>query len=905
MSAQFHFDDAARTPEPGDNAAVATLRLEAGQIIESGGELLELSHTVLEGHRFATVRIAAGEPLLSWGLPFGHALRDIEPGEYVCNAKILDALAVRDVGFALPASPNFSDDSLDPYHLDERAFTPADSPAPHEERPMFQGYYRGDARVTGTRNHLVLLGVNSRAASFVKAMEERLVGLVDEYPNVDGLVAVAHTEGGAPDRPNNLEYLLCTLAGFVVHPNVGAVIAVDAPGGYVTNALLEEYLRDKGYPAGEDGAPLVYSHLASGYSEAMAAVEAQVRQLLPVANEAERSERPVSELKIALQCGGSDAFSGISGNPLAGVVAREIVRYGGSANLAETDELIGAEPYVLARVRDLDTARRFLAAIERFKERVGWHGQTAEGNPSGGNNYRGLYNIAIKSIGAARKKDPSTRLDAVIEYGERMTTPGYYFMDSPGNDLESVAGQVASGCNLIYFVTGNGSITNFPFVPTVKIVTTTGRYNLLSRDMDVNAGRYLDGVPMEELARETLDLTIGTASGARTLGERAGHTQTSIWRDWAQSDGGMLGELLNEPEPDGEPLPVAAEGSPPPPFEWTAFRGARGVSADRVALVLPTSLCSGQVSRIIAARLNEHDLGAGRVTRFVALPHTEGCGVSAGSTERLYTRTLLGHGTHPYVRYCLLLEHGCEKTHNDYLRAQLEARGLDPDLFGWASVQLDGGIAKVMDKVGNWFETQMEDDEPLSRVPAGLGDVSLALASVGDLPEPAAEAFGAIARWIAGAGGTVVVAENDGMIASAAFAHATFGDAEPRRTIAHGERPDTPGLHVMEAPTHHWVETATGLVGGGVQAMLAHTAGGVLQSHRLVPLLQMSADPATCDRYRDDLDLALAPDGPPEGWATDLLGLLARTLSREYTPRLHAAGNTDMQFTRGLLGVSM
>ncbi|MEJ7653193.1 MAG: UxaA family hydrolase [Chloroflexia bacterium] len=125
-----------------------------------------------------------------------HALRDIEPGEYVCNAKILDALAVRDVGFALPASPNFSDDSLDPI-TSTNAPSPADSPAPHEERPMFQGYYRGDARGTGTRNHLVLLGVNSRAASFVKAMEERLVGLVDEYPNVDGLVAVAHTGGRA------------------------------------------------------------------------------------------------------------------------------------------------------------------------------------------------------------------------------------------------------------------------------------------------------------------------------------------------------------------------------------------------------------------------------------------------------------------------------------------------------------------------------------------------------------------------------------------------------------------------------------------------------------------------------------------------------------------------------------
>ncbi len=150
-------------------------------------------------------------------------------------------------------------------------------------------------------------------------------------------------------------------------------------------------------------------------------------------------------------------------------------------------------------MRDLATARKFLNIIARFKERAAWHGHTAEGNPSGGNKYRGLYNIVLKSIGAAMKKNPDVRLDYVIDYGERMTQGGYYFMDSPGNDLESIAGQVASGSNLIFFITGNGSVTNFPFVPTIKIVTTTERYRLLSYDMDVNAGAYLDGAPMDDL----------------------------------------------------------------------------------------------------------------------------------------------------------------------------------------------------------------------------------------------------------------------------------------------------------------------------------------------------------------------------------------------------------------------
>lgn len=238
-----------------------------------------------------------------------------------------------------------------------------------------------------------------------------------------------------------------------------------------------------------------------------------MRNWLDEINSTERTPESLKHLKIALQCGGSDAFSGISVNPLASWVAREVIRYSGSANLAETDELIGAEPYVLDKVSSEETAQKFLATIERFKERAAWHGHSAEVNPSGGNKYRGLYNIVLKSIGVAMKRHPDVRLDHVIAYSEPMEQPGYYFMGSPGNDLESIARQVAAGYNMIFFVTGNGSITNSPFAPTIKFVTMSERYRLLSRDMDVNSGAYLDGTPMDELWQETFDLTVRVASG--------------------------------------------------------------------------------------------------------------------------------------------------------------------------------------------------------------------------------------------------------------------------------------------------------------------------------------------------------------------------------------------------------
>ncbi|MEW6636771.1 MAG: UxaA family hydrolase, partial [Actinomycetota bacterium] len=854
------FEEVARLPAPGDNAAIAVRTLDAGTRVAFEGSVFTIAHTVLEGHRFAVRRIGEGEELLSWELPFGAATKEIQPGEYLCNAKILRVLKERRVGFDLPPEPNFRDDPLLPYALDETGFRPGEQVSLLSERRSFMGYARGAGRGVGTRNYVVILGVNSRTGSYAKALERRLDGLADACENVSGIVAVAHTEGGEERAPNNLELLLRTLAGFMVHPNVGAVLAVDDGYGAVTNAALRRYAVEHGYPL--DDVPHEFMTLRGSFEASLRRGEEIVRGWLGRVDEARRTGQPLSGLKIALQCGGSDAFSGISANPLAGWVAKEVIRHGGSANLAETDELIGAERYVLRNVRDLETARRFLDTVERFKERVSWHGHTAEGNPSGGNNYRGLYNIAIKSIGAARKKDPEVRLDRVIGYAERMDEPGFYFMDSPGNDLESIAGQVASGANMIFFTTGNGSITNFPFVPTIKFVTTTGRYELLSKDMDVNAGAYLDGEPMEELGRKTFGLTLRAASGERTVGERAGHSQVSIWRDWRQTGPTNLARIRNAPEPDGEPLPVRAR-SARGDLAFEAVRTEGGYAADRLALIMPTSLCAAQISLRIAERLNGRGLGGGKVSRFVALPHTEGCGVSGGSAEDLYARTVLGYLSHPLVGIALLLEHGCEKTHNDYFRARLAERGLDPQRFGWASIQLDGGIERVVRRVEGWFEERLEEMGEMEAEPVGPGHLRLGLHAAGPVSDAAARGMAGLTLAVVGTGGTVVVPERTALLSSPAYLDAVLGETPARPTLAYGQAAQRPGLHVMRAPTDHWLETATGLGATGVEVMLAHVAERPLQAHRMVPLLQTSSNPATLEDCGEDLDVAL--EGDPSG----------------------------------------
>ena len=924
MANQYDFEAVGRVPTAEDNVAIATRRIEAGSEIAHQGGLLVVPYTILEGHRFAVMVIPEGEPLLSWGLPFGIAVAEIRPGDYVCNQRILEALAMRRVDFALPKHPNFRD-RITRHVLDEAALQPGAQVPRYNHDRFFRGYHREGGRGVGTRNYIVVMGITSRTSSYARALVNRFQGLGAKYKNINGVVAVTHTEGGENDTPNNLEMLVRALAGFTVHPNVGAILAVDYGSEALTNQMLQRYMDENDYPL--KYVQHQFLSIAGGFDESLDRGEAIVGGWLEPVNSMERIEQPLSHLKIALQCGGSDAFSGVSGNPLAAYVAKEVIRYGGAANLAETDELIGAEPYMLQNVRDFETARRFLEVIERFKERAGWHGHTAEGNPTGGNNFRGLYNIVIKSIGAAMKRDPEVRLDEVIEYGERMLTPGYYFMDSPGNDLESIAGQVAAGCNMIFFVTGNGSITNFPFVPTIKIVTSTGRYQLLRKDMDVNAGAYQDGTPMEELGREMLGLSVDIASGRASVGESAGHSQVSIWRNWRQVGPVDPKKVLPEEPPNGKPIPIRVK-APPVHLTFEAILTGNDHRSDQIGLILPTSLCSGQIAQMMADRFNQKGLGREKgISRFVALFHTEGCGVSGGDSEEIYTRTLIGHLTHPIVALGLLLEHGCEKTHNDYIRHALSEREVSPERYGWASVQLDGGIDSVVRKVEDWFRTSLESARPPNHAQVGLKDFRIAVMTRGNVTKSAALSLAYFTQTLVGAGATVIVPANDTLIGSTVYwesllrtvggqagvatSDATHQSASPKgqptkSTLAYGERITKPGLHIMETPTDHFVETLTGLGATGVDLMLAHVVGHSLQAHRMIPLIQVTTDESTESIYREDMDVVPShPDCRQRDFSEEMTEIVLRVASRLYTPKLYGRGNTDFQFTRGLLGISM
>jgi altronate dehydratase len=867
----FIFEEVARLPGAGDNAAIALRTLLAGSRILIRQLVFEFAHTILEGHRFAVHRIRKGERLLSWGLPFGLALRDVEPGEYLCNERILRVLAARGLGTGLPKQPNFEDYRL-PYSLDETRFRPGAQAVTSGPPRTFEGFRRG-ARGAGTRNYIIILGVNSRVGPFVRRVAAEFQNVRAEFPNIDGVAAIEHTEGGSASRPFNLDLTLRTLAGFFAHPNVAAVLVVDDGSAPLSNAALGAFLQThrENYPA--DILIREFFSVGKSFSAAQRSAARKVKSWLPRVNACARESLPLEHLKIGLQCGGSDAFSGISANPLAGILSRELVARGGSANLAETDELIGAESWVLQNVRDLHTAKRFLERTDRFQKWAALHGHSAEGNPSGGNMYRGLYNITIKSIGAARKKDPATRLDYVIDFAEPMTAPGFYFMDSPGNDLESIAGQVASGCNLILFATGNGSITNFPFVPTIKVMTTTARFDLVRNEMDFNAGRYLDGEPLESLGSEAFEFMLRVVSGERTAGEKAGHSQVQLWREWRQHANGPKA-LGNEETSVSDPELTRDDDAALAQAAKTLMNTA---PTEKVALVLPASLCSGQVALMIARKLNAASHNG--FTRAVALPHTEGCGNSGGESERLFLRTMSGYLAHPLVSRALLLEHGCEKTHNDRFRNAIREAGLTETDFGFASVQLDGGIDRAITKVVHWFDTAPSAPSRIS--------APFAIGFAGEkIPGSVASAFRLVARYLEAAGGAAVFPAN------------LFGAGD---RLQYGERFLHAGLFTMDSPTDDLLEITTGLGATGVQAIVIFAPGNLLPGNPLVPTIQIASE----NGKTTEADIIASEKESPAQLAAEILETLRNIRSGAYIPRSQALENVAFQITRGMEGISL
>ncbi len=339
------------------------------------------------------------------------------------------------------------------------------------------------------------------------------------YPNVDGVTAFVHGTGCAMGGDGTgFEFLQRVLWGYARNPNVGGVLMAGLGcEGMQIGWLLEAY----GITPGPHFQVMTIQEEGGLQNTIRHGIE-MIETMLPEVDKARREECPASELMVALQCGGSDAWSGITANPAVGHACDLLVAQGGTGLLAETPEIYGAEHLLTARAVDESVGRRLIGLIDWWQDYTARAGGNMDNNPSPGNKKGGLTTILEKSLGAAAKGG-TTPLAGVYKYAEPVTAKGFAFMDSPGYDPASVTGQIAGGCNLVCFTTGRGSAFGSKPSPTVKIASNTEMYSRMTGDMDVDAGRILSaGATVEEVGREIYEMWLRVASGEMSKSEAQG-----------------------------------------------------------------------------------------------------------------------------------------------------------------------------------------------------------------------------------------------------------------------------------------------------------------------------------------------------------------------------------------------
>ncbi|WP_062763288.1 UxaA family hydrolase [Falsirhodobacter sp. alg1] len=472
-----------------DNVVTAIRLLAAG---EEGAV-----QPIPTGHKMATVDISEGAAVVKYAQVIGYAAVPISKGQHVHTHNLEFRNVSHEYEFAtnlqLPAAPKTQD--------------------------SFMGYRRATGGV-GTRNYIAILtSVNCSATAARMIASHFTPERLAAYPNVDGVVAFVHGTGCAMGGDGTgFQFLQRVLWGYARNPNVGGVVMAGLGCEMMQiDWLIEAY--------GLNPGPLFQSmniQDVGGLAASVAIGIRTVEEMLPVVNMAQREPCPVSDLMVALQCGGSDAWSGITANPALGYACDLLVAQGGTGVLAETPEIYGAEHLLTARAMDENVGRKLIGLIDWWQDYTARNRGNLDNNPSPGNKAGGLTTILEKSLGAAAKGGTSP-LTGVYNYAETVTAKGFTFMDSPGYDPASVTGQIAGGCNLVCFTTGRGSAFGSKPAPTLKIASNSAMYHKQTADMDVNAGRILtEGASVEEVGHEIYDHWLRMASGGKSKSEMQG-----------------------------------------------------------------------------------------------------------------------------------------------------------------------------------------------------------------------------------------------------------------------------------------------------------------------------------------------------------------------------------------------
>jgi altronate hydrolase len=484
---------------PDDDVAVALSPLSEGTRATCDGVAITLRADVPAGHKVALRVCDVDASVHKYGFPIGRATAAIAVGDWVHTHNLATRLSAHDAYTDRPRTP----------------WEP-----PPVSGPTWSGYRRADGRV-GTRNELWIIPtvgcVNATATRIAAKASARLEGIVD------GVHAFPHPFG-CSQLGDDLGTTRRLLAALLRHPNAGGVLVLGL--GCENNQMAA--LLDAAGPL-PDGRVRWFNSQAVG-DELDAGVRA-IEELAAVARHDVRTEVPLGELMLGMKCGGSDGFSGLSANPLLGLLAERLAGAGGTALLSEVPEMFGAEQLLMDRAVDDATYRATVALIDRFKSYFTAHGQSVHENPSPGNHAGGITTLEEKSLGAVQKGGRAPVVD-VVRYGDaaRPRAGGLALVEAPGNDAVSTAAMVAAGATLLLFTTGRGT----PFgslVPTLKVASNSAIATQKPHWFDLDAGRAFAGPGVAALADDAVALVLAVASGAqRAANERNDARELAIWK---------------------------------------------------------------------------------------------------------------------------------------------------------------------------------------------------------------------------------------------------------------------------------------------------------------------------------------------------------------------------------------
>ncbi len=448
----------------------------------------------------ASANVKAGEPVRKFGQIIGFAKADIPAGAWIYEHNIGMGALSHDYAFAQGATQT---DIL-----------------PLEKQETFQGFRRANGKI-GTRNYIGIMTSVNCSATVAKFIAEEInrSGILKDYKNIDGVVALKQDNGCVIDfRGAIFDILKRTSWGYATNPNMGGVMMVGLGcEGFQIPRFKEAY----GIVEGNTFRTMTIQETGGTRKTVAAGVEA-VKAMLPYVNDVKREKCYASEIILALQCGGSDGYSGITANPSLGAAVDLLVRQGGTAILSETPEIYGAEHLLTRRAASREVGEKLVDVIHWWEDYAKRNLMEMNNNPSPGNKLGGLSTILEKSLGAAAKGGTTT-LREVYRYAEQVTAKGFVFMDTPGYDPVSATGQVAGGANMLCFTTGRGSAYGCKPVPSIKLATNSDVYRRMIEDMDINCGDVVEGVSIADKGQEIFKKILKVASGEKTKSEELGY----------------------------------------------------------------------------------------------------------------------------------------------------------------------------------------------------------------------------------------------------------------------------------------------------------------------------------------------------------------------------------------------